>query len=838
MRIAFSQFSGLAPRISPRLLPANLAQQAIDVKMWSGELRPHFGDTLIKRIPAGTKSIYKYKHLNVYDMWFAWPFMVNVVKGPVYADEPNKIYLTGVGDEMRVTSSLLIDRTDTTVDETNSYLVGIPAPENVKMSVDDDPRLKEYNTMTITDQSGASLFSGQITTEILTNGLEVTLTSPDSNVGKVGVYVTVMDENESAIATKYEAYVAPEMKASIEIDPILINGDYILNTGDVNPDLDITITGTVTGTAAVGNTVKLTMPNGDVLSTTVVDLGEGKLGYSVDSTADKLGGAFNGVLAELTAPDGYFAYSRYLFEVEGRDRAVYAKLTTDRDGNYYISPEELTITDGVIKAKIYVASDSSLTEESRSYVVCFIRKWDDGQIDVGQASQPAKTTSGNLTVDVVTGQPVTIYNIVPPTDWEARHINGAYIYRTEISDTGEAVYSFVDEISITSSAAVQYIDTKSSEDLAEALTSMYYDPPVSGGRGLVSLNNGIFAMFKDTNVYLSEMYQPHAWPYEYKITVDYPVVGLGAFGNTLVICTEAMPVLAVVQDPSNPTIKPIQEALPCVSARSIVNTRTGVIFASTSGLVLVNSTAPVHITEKLISKDEWSTMNPSSLYGEFLENTYYGFFTEPKEVMGFVFDLDNYSYSTTYNTIVQSGLIYTSIPTMCSWSDVSDSNVYRAYKPDYADDLNLVSMHTAQHTNKTFRWRSKIISSPEGLFTLAAARVMFDLSANQVNRTYPIIIEPLYLNAAINRWPLNFDPVNGWMYITIVGDGDQPNTVIFNYYVDGVLKYTKRVLTNQPFRLPSGFRGDYAEVEIKSNAWIHSVVVASSMAECVEGTKS
>lgn len=620
MKITFAQFSGLAPRISPRLLPANLSQQAIDVKMWSGELRPHFGDTLIKRIPADTKTIYKYKHLNMYDMWFAWPYTVNVVKGPVYADEPNKIYLTGVGNDLRVTSSLLIDRTDTTVDETNSYIVAIPAPENIIMAV---------------------------------------------------------------------------------------------------------------------------------------------------------------------------------------------------SGN----------------------QNAELSKESRSYVVCFIRKWDDGQIDVGQSSQPAKTTDGKLTVDVVTGQSVTLSNITPPTDWEDRHINAAYIYRTEVSDSGEAVYSFVDEIEITSGEPVSYVDTKSSEDLAEALTSMYYDPPVSGCKGLVSLNNGIFAMFKDTDVYLSEMYQPHAWPYEYKITVDYPVVGLGAFGNTLVICTEAMPVLAVVQDPANPTIKPIQEALPCISARSIVNTRTGVIFASTSGLVLINSTAPVHITEKLISKDEWSVMNPQSLYGEFLENTYYGFFTQPKDVMGFVFDLDNYSYSTTYNTVLQSGLIYTSIPTICSWSDISDSSVYRAYKPDYADDLNLVSMHTAQHTNKTFRWRSKIITSPEGLFTLAAARVMFDAKANDINRTYPIIIEPLHLHASINTWPLNYSPINGWKYIVIVGDGDQPNTVIFNYYVDGVLKYTKKVLTNQPFRLPSGFRGDYAEVEIKSNAWIHSVIVASSMAECVEGAK-
>ena len=836
MKITFAQFSGLAPRISPRLLPANLSQQAIDVKMWSGELRPHFGDTLIKRIPADTKTIYKYKHLNTYDMWFAWPYMVNVVKGPVYADDPNKIYLTGVGNDLRVTSSLLIDRTDTTVDETNSYIVAIPAPENILMEVSDDPRLDSYYSLVVKDQTGRELYNGKMTTDILSKGLDVTLTAPESGSGPVKLSAVATSRNNETVSATDEATLAPNMDAYITIDPILINGDYILTPEEVTSDIDVTITGTVGGSAAVGNSIKITFPDKSTATTTVTDLGEGKLGYTVNTTADKLSGESTQVRAELMV-GSYVAFASRSIVVAGRERNVYAVITTDSNNDRYISPAELTFTDGAIKGRVSVDSEEGLSKESRSYVVCFVRKWDDGQVDVGQSSQPAKTIDGKLTVDVVTGQPVTLSNITPPSDWEDRHINAAYIYRTEVSDSGEAVYSFVDEIEITSSEPVSYVDTKSSEDLAEALTSMYYDPPVSGCKGLVSLNNGIFAMFKDTDVYLSEMYQPHAWPYEYKITVDYPVVGLGAFGNTLVICTEAMPVLAVVQDPANPTIKPIQESLPCISARSIVNTRTGVIFASTSGLVLINSTAPVHITEKLISKDEWSVMNPQSLYGEFLENTYYGFFTQPKDVMGFVFDLDNYSYSTSYNTVLQSGLIYTSIPTMCSWSDISDSSVYRAYKPDYADDLNLVSMHTEQHTNKTFRWRSKIITSPEGLFTLAAARVMFDAKANDVNRTYPIIIEPLHLHASINTWPLNYSPVNGWKYIVIVGDGDQPNTVIFNYYVDGVLKYTKKVLTNQPFRLPSGFRGDYAEVEIKSNAWIHSVIVASSMAECVEGAK-
>ena len=38
MKLTFQQFSGIAPRIAPRLLPATLAQEALDVKLWSFDL--------------------------------------------------------------------------------------------------------------------------------------------------------------------------------------------------------------------------------------------------------------------------------------------------------------------------------------------------------------------------------------------------------------------------------------------------------------------------------------------------------------------------------------------------------------------------------------------------------------------------------------------------------------------------------------------------------------------------------------------------------------------------------------------------------------------------------
>lgn len=262
----------------------------------------------------------------------------------------------------------------------------------------------------------------------------------------------------------------------------------------------------------------------------------------------------------------------------------------------------------------------------------------DGTIDVGKSSEPYATSwdaAARRTIDVRPGQTVKIsVGNISDTDSAKTGVNKVYIYRSEVTSSGQALYSYVDQFDINPSHVTnnpnatwntggwyEYLDKKANTQLGEACPSIYWDPPVDGLKGLVSLQNGLFAAYKDSTIYVSDWNAPHAWPYEHTVTIDYPIVGLGSFGNTIVVCTEAAPVLIVVQDPTNPTTKAIQENYPCVSADSIVNTRNGVIFASQNGLVLINSTSPTFITEKLLTQDEWLPLHPESLKGAFLNNT-------------------------------------------------------------------------------------------------------------------------------------------------------------------------------------------------------------------------
>lgn len=633
MKLTFQQFSGIAPRIAPRLLPATLAQEALDVKLWSGELRPHYADTIIKYIPSTTQSIYRYKWKNKKYNWLGWAKSVNVVKGPVYDDENNRIYLmVNDGTGFLVTdSSLLEDRDYINGLESKAYAVAIPEP-------------------------------GQS---------------------------------------------------------------------------DIWVSG---GTGS-----------GDV--------------------------------------------------------------------------------------------------ESRSYVYCYVRQWSDGTIDVGKSSGPLKNSSdrSRYTVDVRPGQVVDM-SIVDPiahANGIGAGINKIYIYRSEVTSAGQALYSYVDQFDVNTNrvtnnpAAVwvsngsyyKYSDSKPNTSLGEACPSIYWDAPVTGLKGLVSLQNGLFAAYKDSTIYVSDWNAPHAWPYEHTVTIDYPIVGLGSFGNTIVVCTEAAPVLITVTDPTKPTTRAIQENCPCVSAGSIVSTRNGVIFASTNGLVLINSASPTFITEKIITQDEWLPLHPESLQAAFLNNTYYGFFTNPTEkAAGFLFDLDSYTYSTVYNSIVSSGMVYISQPTKIVYNDVEQSQLYVCYPLENKTQYSLNSFGTDSRINKSFRWRSKVNVSPQGLFTLSCAQVNFT-KLSSLNPE-PSVWEGRLAGSALGMVYVNKQPVNGWCKTNTIELYDK---TVFNYYVDGKLRFTKNIVDSKPFRLPSGFRGETVEIELKSNSHVHSVILASSMGELVEG---
>ncbi|MCG9029614.1 retention module-containing protein, partial [Laribacter hongkongensis] len=93
---------------------------------------------------------------------------------------------------------------------------------------------------------------------------------------------------------------APDL--GINLNPVAVGGDNVVNKAEADGKAGVALTGTVSGDAKAGDTVTLTLGDGSKLTTPVVMLGNGQLGFSTTTTADKLVGGTS-VKAEITVTD-------------------------------------------------------------------------------------------------------------------------------------------------------------------------------------------------------------------------------------------------------------------------------------------------------------------------------------------------------------------------------------------------------------------------------------------------------------------------------------------------------------------------------------------------------
>jgi hypothetical protein len=129
MIIQLVGMGGVAPKITPELLPANLAQTALNVRLHNGGVQSIKSPvTVATPTKSGVaETIYRFGRNQPESLyWFKWPTTVNVARGPVAGDTEEKTYFTGSGLPQKTKFDLA------TGSGTNypvaSYNVAIPAP--------------------------------------------------------------------------------------------------------------------------------------------------------------------------------------------------------------------------------------------------------------------------------------------------------------------------------------------------------------------------------------------------------------------------------------------------------------------------------------------------------------------------------------------------------------------------------------------------------------------------------------------------------------------------------------------------------------------------------------
>ena len=283
-----------------------------------------------------------------------------------------------------------------------------------------------------------------------------------------------------------------------------------------------------------------------------------------------------------------------------------------------------------IGARLEVDGDRIL--ESRFYIATFVTDW-------GEESAPSAVS------DMVEVDQYSAVEVEVPAPPPGRHITKWRLYR---SNTGSemSAFQFVAEGEIASRT---YVDSKRGADLGEVSpTSGWLEPPFrqdSAGapkgaapylRGAVGMPNGIVAGFIDNFVAFCEPYHPYAWPVEYQITTEHPIVGLGVFGQSLFVGTMGAPYIMSGADSANMSALQLQSDQSCVARRSICGVGNGAIYASPDGLCLATPSGVQLLTAELWAREDWQALHPHEIIAVVHEGVYYFWTSQGGYALDFV----------------------------------------------------------------------------------------------------------------------------------------------------------------------------------------------------------
>lgn len=369
----------------------------------------------------------------------------------------------------------------------------------------------------------------------------------------------------------------------------------------------------------------------------------------------------------------------------------------------------------------------------------------------------------------------------------ARLLTGMRIYRSVTDTLGNTTYYFVDEIGFQTTYDDETPVDASAADTAEEIPSLDYDAPPDTMEGIVSMPNGMMVAFSGQEILFCEPYIHHAWPIKYRLKVNAKIVGLGAFGSSVVILTEETPWVAQGTHPESMVMEQIEVNLPCIAPRGIVDLGYSVIYPSTDGLVQVSNSGASVISMAMFPREVWAAMNPASFIGATLRGRYvFSYLPEPEpgqDPAAVTQRLGIVDVSGAQPYFISDDSEFTHLMT-----EVKTGSIYGLFRGD-----TIIKWDTLTRQKKRMRWRSKEIYLPT---------------------------------------PTNFGVVR------VDGDDDPDGDLVCRVFVGaGSQKRLVREVTgrNRPERLPSGFTSEIWQIEVEGTMSVNAIFIAHSPSELAAG---
>jgi hypothetical protein len=302
---------------------------------------------------------------------------------------------------------------------------------------------------------------------------------------------------------------------------------------------------------------------------------------------------------------------------------------------------------------------ASGTDSVRAYVYTFVSTYGEEG-----APSPATIAEGTAGTWTISGMDTTLLN---PINGDTALSTIAYtrIYRTVAGSGTTTTYFHVADIAF---GVGTYSDTALDEIVALNYTmqSLTWDPPPTDLEGLCVHPGGFLMGFTGRSLYLSQPYQPHAWPVENILTTQTEIVGLAVYFGLVIVLTTSNPYYGEGMTPSGITLQKIDSIDPCVNRRSIAATLNGAYYASPQGIIVATAGATSLATQQLFTREEWQNdFSPTTVqavsYGlqyVAFDTAASGFIFSPAETLAPLTTLDRFSFVTAIQTDVYSGDVY------------------------------------------------------------------------------------------------------------------------------------------------------------------------------------
>lgn len=363
------------------------------------------------------------------------------------------------------------------------------------------------------------------------------------------------------------------------------------------------------------------------------------------------------------------------------------------------------------------------------------------------------------------------------------------LYRTITATGGQTTYFKLSEIDVGVTAFDDNVpDTDLSSNLEFEFSNGHL-PPLDL-EGFIAMPNGFLVGWVGSDIYFSEAYALHSWPVEYVESTEYPIVGMGVFGQTCAVLTSGFPSALSGISPITCVLVKTTVMEPCLSRGSIINTPDGVYYASPNGLCALTASGVQNITQQLITKEEWSKdFEPQFLRAVRYQQGYLAIRAHPDESTRTAFYLDLSALKVAVTELsefdgawdvygdVWSGEVFT----------LKNSEVYRHDPPT---DFFL-----------PYRWKSKEFQYLKHTNFACFALFWDQDRADLVSTDAPDILAP----------------------------GIATHVKV---YADRRLVYDQNVPRNgEAVRLPSGFKATTWQFELTGRAPVYQLHIASTIKE-------